>query len=295
MWKDTLFHKVRVLIVVRCKMEREFSKQRLKQNIIRYVGYFACMAITALFFRGIFHEDSDLLFTQAMDLVGYGQMRPCFQNAFIMLFWGMEMAAFSITDKRKVWRKRREVYETCQSMENTEQVENDGGRDALKEKNAFIFKKEKTPLLPMRNVIMLLALVAACILIMSAQIDFHVKPFYDLGNNVQGYDLFNRISVVTLNIVKCVWIVWILKISREIGLEISALAKKEGDKRALFFGICMALFFLFALYDVLTAGISMSVGVTYFVLFYPCFVIVDFLTRHQTAKSYILIMLIYIF
>lgn len=276
-------------------MEREFSKQRLKQNIIRYVGYFACMALTALFFRGIFHEDSELLFTQAMDLIGYGQMRPCIQNAFIMIFWGMEMAAFYITDLRKTWRKRREVYEACQSIENTEQTENDGGRYALKEKNAFIFKKEKTPLLPMRNVIMLLALVAACILIMSAQIDFHVKPFYDLGNNVQGYDLFNRISVVTLNIVKCVWIVWILKISREIGLEISALAKKEGDKRAIFFGVCMGLFFLFALYDVLTAGITISVGVTYFVLFYPCFVIVDFLTRHQTVKSYILIMLIYIF
>ena len=276
-------------------MEREYSKQRLLQNIKRYAGYFACMALTALFFRGIFHEDSELRFTQAMDLIGYGQMRPCIQNVFIMLFWSMEMAAFYITDKRKIWRKRREVYESCQSVENTEQSQNDGGRVALKEKSAFIFQKEKAPLLPMRNVVMLLALVAACILIMSAQIDFHVKPFYDLGNNVQGYDLFNRMSNVTLNIVKSVWIVWILHASREIALEISALAKKETDKRAVFLGVYMGLFLLFALYDVLTSGVSLSVGVTYFVLFYPCFVLVDALTKGQTAKSYILIMLIYIF
>lgn len=276
-------------------MEREFSKERLVKNIWRYVGYFACIALTALIFRGIFHEDSQLRFTRAMDLIGYGQMRPCVQNVFIMIFWAMEMAAFYITEKRKIWRKRRATYEACQSMENGENVQNDGDRVALKEKNAFIFKKEKAPLLPMRNVVMLLALVAACILIMSAQIDFHVKPFYDLGNNVQGYDLFNRISVITLNIVKCVWIVWILKASREIAMEISALAKNEADKRAVFFGIYMGLFFLFALYDVLTSGMSLSAGVTYFVLFYPCFVIVDALTKHQTVKSYILIMLIYIF
>lgn len=276
-------------------MEREYSRQRLIKNIWRYVGYFACMALTALFFRGVFHEDSELRFTQAMDLIGYGQMRPCVQNSLIVIFWAMEMAAFYITDKRKIWRKRREVYEACQNMENDENAENDGGRVALKEKNAFIFKKEKAPLLPMRNVVMLLVVVAACILIMSAQIDFHVKPFYDLGNNVQGYDLFNRISVIGLNIIKSVWIVWILKISREIAMESSALGKNEADKRAIFFGIYMGLFFLFALYDVLTSGMSLGIGVTYFVLFYPCFVIVDALTKHQTVKSYILIMLIYIF
>jgi hypothetical protein len=165
----------------------------------------------------------------------------------------------------------------------------------LIEKEAFIFKKEKAPLLPLRNVIMILSVVAACILIMSAQIDFHVKPFYDLGNNVQGYDLFNRISLIVLNVVKCVWIVWILKISREIAVEISVFGKNEADKRAIFFGVYMGLFFLFAIYDVLTSGFSLSIGVTYLVLFYPCFVIVDGLTKHQTVKSFLLIFLIYIF
>ena len=130
---------------------------------------------------------------------------------------------------------------------------------------------------------------------MSAQIDFHVKPFYDLGNNVQGYDLFNRISVITLNMVKCIWIVWVLNISREIAMEISTFGKNEADKRGIFFGICMGLFFLFAVYDVLTSGFSLSVGVTYLVLFYPCFVVVDGLTKHQTGKSFLLILLIYIF
>ena len=273
-------------------MEREYSKQRLKKAIWRYIAYFFSMFLTALFFRGIFHENSELLFTQAMDLIGYGQMRPTIQNTFIMLAWGAEMAAFYITEKRKVWRERRAVYEACQNMEN---IENDGTRDALKEKNAFIFKKEKTPLLPMRNVVMLLGLVAACILIMSTQIDFHVKPFYDLGSNVQGYDLFNRISVICLNIVKCIWVVWLLHASKDVALEISAAKTRETDKRAIFLGVSMGLFLLLAIHDIAMSGMGLSLGVTYFVLFYPCFALVDALTRGQTTKSYILIMLIYIF
>ena len=142
---------------------------------------------------------------------------------------------------------------------------------------------------------MLMALVSACILIMSALIDFHVKPFYDLGEQVQGYDMFNRISAIARNIFKCIWIVWILKVSREIAFEVSALGKSEADKRGIFFGLYVGLFFLFALYDVLTAGMTLPIGVAYFVLFYPCFILVDALTRHSSVKSYFLIMLIYIF
>ena len=273
-------------------MEREFSKERLIKNITRYVAYFLSMVLTSVIFKGIFHEDSDLWLTRAFDLIGYGQMRPFFGNLLTMIFWIMEMAAFYVTDQRRIWRERKAAYE---AQENPEKTENDGGRYETKAKNDFIFKKEKAPLLPMKNVIMLMTLVTACILIMSALIDFHVKPFYDLGEQVQGYDMFNRISAIVYNIVKCVWITWVLKAAREIAFETCAVGKNEVEKRGIFFGVYMGLFFLFALYDVLTAGMTLPIGVAYFVLFYPCFVAVDALARHNTVKSYILIMLIYIF
>ena len=276
-------------------MERVFSKQQLIKNIWRYVYYFAAMALTALIFKGIFSEKSDLWITRAFDLIGYGQMRPFFAELLTMFFWAMELAAFYVTDVRKRWRARKAEYEQREKPENVEENENDGGRYALKEKNAYIFHKEKTPLLPIRNVVMLTAIVTACILIMSAQIDFHVKPFYDLGEQVQGYDLFNRISAIVRNIVKCIWIVWILHASREVALELCALIKNEAERRGVFVGVYMGLFLLFAMYDVLTSGMSLTVGVTYFVMFYPCFVIVDALAKHSAGKAYVLIMLIYIF
>lgn len=275
-------------------MERELSKNRLIKNIIRYLVYFLAVILTPLLFR------TSSWIVRAFDWVGYSQMRPFFKELFTLIFWIVEMIAFYFIEKKHYPKaERSSAFALSEAMkkaaEKQEINENGQGRVEMNEIASETGRRKKTPLLPLKTVVTLTVIVAACILVLSAQIDFWVKPFYDIGENVQGYVLFNRIAVIARNVVKCVWIVWILAASREIACEICALGKNEAEKRGLFFGAYMGLFFIFALYDVLTAGMTLSIGVTYFVLFYPCFVLVDALTKHNTVKSYILIVLIYIF
>lgn len=275
-------------------MEREFSKQRLIKNILRFGVYFLAVVLTPLLFG------TSSWIVRAFDWVGYSQMRPFFKELFTSIFWILEMIAFYFIERKHYPKAERSSALAISGVKEklskkATETENEGGMVATNEETEQKKTKRKTPLLPLKNVVMLTALVAACILVLSAQIDFLVKPFYDIGEKVQGYDMFNRVSVIARNVVKCVWIVWMLAASREIACEVCLFGKNETEKLGIFFGVYMGLFFLFALYDVLTAGMTLGIGVTYFVLFYPCFVAVDALTRHSPVKSYILIMLIYIF
>lgn len=279
-------------------MEMEFSKQRLLKNVLRYAAYFLAVVLTPLCFG------TSSWIVRAFDWEGYSQLRPFFKELFTSIFWVAEMICFHFIEKKHHPKKERSsalafsVFKKKTAEKTAEKVaetENEGGVSATNAETPRKTPSEKSPLLPMKNVIALTVLVAACILVLSAQIDFWVKPFYDIGEKVQGYDMFNRVSIIVRNVVKCVWIVWILDASREIACETCLLRKNETERRGVFLGTFAGLFFSFALYDVLTAGMTLGIGVTYFVLFYPAFIAVDALTRRNAVKSYILIMLVYIF
>lgn len=279
-------------------MEMEFSKQRLLKNILRYAAYFLAVALTPLLFG------TSSWIVKLFDFAGYSRLRPFFKELFTSIFWVVEMFCFYFIVKKYYPKKERssalalltfKKKRADEAAEKAVETENEGGMSATNVETPRKMRWGNAPLLPLKNVIALTALVAACILVLSAQIDFWVKPFYDIGEKVQGYDMFNRVSVIARNVVKCVWIVWILDASREIAFEICMLGKNEAERHGIFFGAFAAFFCLFALYDVLTAGMTLGIGVTYFILFYPAFVAVDVLTRHSAVKSYILIMLIYIF
>lgn len=281
-------------------MEIQFSKQRLIRNFLRYGIYFLAVVVTPWIFGMMFAPDNDMWIVRALDLVGYGQMRPCFKEVFTILFWILEIAVFRAIEKKYDPKEKRSIALTVSAWQEktsagTLENENEGGMVETNGEKSGKKTKKRAPLLPLRNVVALTAIVAACILILSAQIDFLVKPFYDLGEKIQGYDMYNRIAVIVRNVVKCVWIVVFLSASREIACELRLLGKNHVEKRGIFFGSYIVFFLLFGLYDVLTAGMTLGLGVTYFVLFYPCFVIVDMLTQHSPNKSYLLIMLIYIF
>ncbi len=241
------------------------------------------------------------------DWVGYGQMRPFVKDIITIILWAVEMTVILIVEK-KLEKKAALADETI--SQTTEKTENGVGMSATNEKTAeenaqadTVKKAEKkprtpkikTPLLPMRNVFFLTGIVSVCILVLSAQIDFQVKPFYDIGEKVTGYDLFNKVGVIVRNCMKCAWIVWMLSITRKIALELSLLGKNDSQKQGLYFGFYFGLFMLFALYDVLTSGLTLGFGITYFCLFYPAFMVIDGLTMKQSAKSFVLILLIYIF
>lgn len=269
-------------------------------NFLRYGIYFLAVVVTPWIFGMMFAPDNKMWIVRVLDLVGYGQMRPCFKEVFTILFWILEMVLFRFIEKKYDPKEKRSSALTVYAWQKktsaeTPENENEGGMVEANGKTGDKKTKKRAPLLPLRNVVVLTAIVVACILILSAQIGFLVKPFYDLGEKIQGYDMYNRIAVIVRNVVKCAWIVVFLSASREIACELRLLGKNDVEKRGIFFGAYIVFFLLFGLYDVLTAGMTLGLGVTYFVLFYPCFVVVDMLTQHSPKKSYLLIMLIYIF
>lgn len=271
--------RVGILLTEETGMENERSKNRLYTNILRGVIY-----IFALVFSRWLMKWPVVGFgvvPPLFDWAGYGQMRPFVHNILTMIAWGAQFIALFFLE-RKLYKK--DVEKSALDVAPAAKMQPLHGK--------FF---GKSPLLPVRNVCILTAMVAASILILSAQIEFQVKPFYDIGEKVTGYEMLNKISDIVLNAVKCVWIVWILYITRKIAWEASLFSKTETSKQSVYCGLYFGLFMLFALYDVLTSGMTLGFKITYFCLFYPAFIGVDMLTEHQGKKAFLLILLIYIF
>jgi hypothetical protein len=173
-------------------------------------------------------------------------------------------------------------------------MENDVGVSATNDDIPSKKASKMRPLIPMKNVFMIFVGICVCILVISAQIDFQVKLFYDIGQGKGGYDLVNNISVVGKNVVKCIWIVWLLRIARAIAEDVSLLRKKETEQKSTYWAAYLAIVMLFALMDVLVSGMPFWFAITYMLLFYPMFMAMDYLTEYSGVKAFFMIMLIYI-
>ncbi|MBQ5445125.1 MAG: hypothetical protein IIT48_00410 [Lachnospiraceae bacterium] len=77
--------------------------------------------------------------------------------------------------------------------------------------NIFGSPGEKGYELPFKRLLTITIIVSACIVIISAQINFKVKPFYDLGDKFNGYQLYYHLGVFLRNIIKSIWIVILIK------------------------------------------------------------------------------------
>lgn len=253
-------------------MNKEFSKTRLSQNILRCAVYFAAVLITPWIAKPL-----ALLF----DWVCYSLMIKFFEEIFTIIFWILELVAFFCIERKQA-RKRQE------------KMQNDEGVSATNEENELKQGRKTRPLIPLKNVFMIFVGICFCILVISAQINFQVKLFYDIGQGKGGYDLVNNISVVGKNVVKCIWIVWILRIARSIAKDLCLLCGKETEQKSIYWAIYLAIVMLFALMDVLVSGMSFGFAVTYMLLFYPAFMAMDHLTEYSGVKTFFMIMIIYI-
>lgn len=256
-------------------MEREFSKNRLLENVARFATYVAMVVLTPWLAKPL---------AQLFDWVCYGEMILFFEELLTIIFWIAELVTFFILEKKRT-RKRLGILD--------KKTENDGGVSATNVQADEKEEKKDIPLLPMKNVLAIFACICLCVLVISAQIDFQVKLFYDIGQGKGGYDLVNYISVVGKNVVKCIWIVWLLRVTRIIAEEISVLRKKDFDQKTVYWCVYLAIVLLFALYDVLISGMNFGFAITYLLLFYPIFLVVDYLTKYNGVKSFFMIMLIY--
>ncbi len=252
-------------------MERKLAKERLLKNCLRYLLYFLAFAVTPWVGKGL---------SPIFDAVGYSQMRVFFAELLTIIFWVVELCAIFFHEKKK---------RLAQQSQGAEEDKTEGG-EKIAEKQE---EKQDSPLLPMKNILSLLALVGTCILVVSAQIGFAVKPFYEITGT--GYEMLGSIAGIGADAVKCIWIVWILRIARVIARDLALFKETEEASKGRYWLAYIALVMAFGLYDILTSGMQLSLCATYLLLFYPSFIGVDELTQRHGIKSYFVILLIYLF
>ena len=145
--------------------------------------------------------------------------------------------------------------------------------------------------MPLRNVLILFGISILCILIVSIQTGFQVKPIYDIGEKVTGYEIWNKIGWLGKSIAKCVWILLILMCTHEIACEALRTLSENKQKWLipLFTGVCLLLF---GVYDVFVYDNPFAWT---YLLFYVAFTAVYYLTDRNVTKTLLLVMLIYLF
>ena len=239
---------------------KDFFTRKMIKNLIYYALCFLAVVVTPYLALPI---------VPLWDWAGYGLMRQLFHEAFTVIFWAIELVAFYIV-KRKILDKRFKAAST----DETQQVE-----------------KQQRPLLPLKNVFILFGISILCILIISIQTGFQVKPIYDIGEKVTGYEIWNKIGWLGKSIAKCVWILLILMCTHEIATE--ALRSFPEKKQKWLIPIVVGgLLFVFGICDVL---ISANPFALTYLLFYVAFTAVYYLTERSVPKTLLLVMLIYLF
>ncbi len=191
-----------------------------------------------------------------LDFAGYGAMRPFFKELFTSIIWVVIVIIAQIIYLKKL------SY------------------------NLFCEKGYKSGELPIKRILFIGGIVALCIIIISAQIGFQVKPFYDLGEKFNGYDLFNNLGIFLRNAVKCVLVVIMLKAATNI---IESFNIKN-ENYIPYAGIVLAL--TVGIYD-LIMGLN-NLSITYFFL-YVVYGWIYLLTEKAPVKSYLIILFLFLF
>ena len=275
----------------------------LMKCVIRYVLIFLAMLITPWVAQPI----AKLFDWVALAWSDEGLLRPFFVEVFTAFFWLLEWAAFLVIDG--YLKKRAALQMASQSQENAqtetpEMLEEVATADEEKSENAKKAKKKseplfsKTPLLPMRNVLILFTITAACILLVTLQIGLKVKPFYELGDKTTYVKMLIKGGEIIRNLVKGMWIVCILKTSLTMAEEIVKGCKektmdwRENQVSLLKWCIVVVLTLAFGVFDVIL--FANAFALTY-IVFYMAFVAIYFFANQAPIKSYLLICFIYIF
>lgn len=143
------------------------------------------------------------------------------------------------------------------------------------------------------RMIAIFAICVACVLIISAQIGFQVKVFYELGEKATLIEIINFSGGAGKNIAKCGWIVLLIKCLFGIfeGLFNRPNVKPQAQKILAYVCVTLAMV-AFGLYDVLS---SQNPFVWTYLLFYAAFVAIYALIKRAPIKSYLLILFIYFF
>lgn len=268
--------------------EKKLLKSKIRDNAIVYGLIFLAVIFTP-FLAGQIAKIFDFA---VLEWWKHGQLRVFYTEVITALLWVGEMVGFHYF--AKFWRKKQAAKKAqAENAVETEQTQAEREAAIAAAETHKKPKKEKTPLLPLTNMIALFALCAACILLLSAQIGFQVKVFYDLGERVVLSEIIDFGGITAKNIVKCVWIVLLLKSSlaiTESACEFSVM--KDSAKKWAAWVLAGALLLVFGVYDVVS---SQNKFAWTYLAFYAAFTAIYFLTNRAPVKSYLLIFFLYLF
>ena len=246
----------------------KFLTKKFIECAIRYAVYFLAVAITPFFAKPI---------APLFDWAGYSLMRPLFVEVFTIIFWGLEWLVIFLIERFRRKRERKE------------------GEEAPKKKWQI-----KEPI-PLKNLLILTVLSIVCLFIVSAIIGFEVKPIYDIGEKVTGYEIWNAVGKLGRNVFKCFWILGIVKACKGMSDEFFASIELPKEKEYLAWILAGAGVMVFGIFDILTSVVTYPMTVTSgllglaYVLVYALITAVYALTEKSEVKSFLLIVLIYMF
>lgn len=239
-----------------------FDEKKLWTNLARLVVYFALILITPWL-----AEFTSPWFVQ----ISYNQLTDFFVMVMLTLFWLMEIGLVMLAE---FFLKKYAIKRSMLPQE-------------LKE------KKEIT-VLPLKNVLMISGIVLGCLLVVGLQIGIEVKPFFDMGKNVEkgSYGYITNIGPIIMAVVKCMWILMILKAGLAVGEGVFGIVKDKSLQTMLIWALGTAFMMAFALYDIFVW--NNEYALTY-LLFYLLFPLIYYLTGGSKGKFYLIILFIYIF
>lgn len=282
-------------------------------NTARLAAYLLAIFLTPLLAKPI-----GMLFDPVVsDWWQHGDLRVFYTEMATAFLWLGEIIGFYFLDKhlQKKFKvqmdpvKQQEVKEQSKTTETqaspqsarsereqeaaataAEPTKADGGNSVQKSASTA---KAKTQLLGWDRMIPIFLICVACVLIISAQIGFQVKVFYELGERVVLIEIVNFSGTAGRDIAKCGWIVLLIKAAFGIfeGIFKEVPAKPKA-KRAYVYLCVTALILLFGVYDVLS---TQNPFAWTYLLFYVAFVALYALVNGAPVKSYLLILFIYFF
>ena len=282
----------------------EKSAQTTKKfigNLLRYLLYFTCIVVTPICTKPI---------APYFDWVGYGQMRAVFSRGFACGFWAIQIIIILVIEG-KILKKKRDRIGAALDVDGSlsaalqegkalqpavddafrayAEAKPEEGKLPPKKKNGKKYVKVKQPPLPLWNVFLLTLISVVCILLIRIQTEFKVKPIYDIGEKVTGHQLYSKIALLALNVVKCIWIMFLLHASYAMAV---AFTKEKKEKAWLTWLICGGCLMVFGALD---SFLKMQPFAWTYLLFYAVFTLVYCLTKRSKGKAFGLILLIYIF
>lgn len=157
-------------------------------------------------------------------------------------------------------------------------------RGHLQKKKIFREYDDAKELICYKNLIIISLIVISMIALMSFQVGFKVKLFYDLGEKLTGFDFFNRGGELVGRIARCAFIPCVCRGANLI----SGIFKNKYLRIFIYF----SMIFLYGLFDVLYFNVGFTLT---YLLFYICFGVIYILTRKNLHKTGFLATIIYIF